>query len=161
MDYWNSYRVTLYRKYYGVLPRRLISFVLFFLEKIQPPTQNITDASRTVRLEVVPEEKLRAMKLLRDTVGEEVFRALGSGKMVAVKATNGMTYGVDIKGTIAKKTDSVLFDTPTERGRLISDTLQVEDCVASFYMWAKTNPNLLERRWQCGTITIEDKTKDE
>jgi len=79
--------------------------------------------------------------------------------MVAIK-TKRRTYGVDLKGNIAKRLNSEFFETEIHKGRLISDMIPMPDCVATFYVWAKTNPAALEKRWGCGNIQINDRTRD-
>jgi hypothetical protein len=106
------------------------------------------------------EVKQKAKQFLLRIIGEEAFNILEEGRVYEFDASNKMTYGMDAKGRILKRKSSRLFLTKATYGHLRSNNLPIEDCLATFYVWATTDPRKLEKNWGCGTITIDDVTKE-
>jgi hypothetical protein len=102
----------------------------------------------------------KAEKFLRNNVGEDNFSLLSQNKFVEVKASNNMVYGFNRNGLIYKHKSSKLFKTQKTHGRLLSNTLPMDDLLVTFYIWATADPITLEKKWGCGNISIEDGTTE-
>ncbi len=101
----------------------------------------------------------KAEDFLKETIGDKNFKLLKNKGYVKMKCGN-YTYQFNRDGNIVRDRKSHMFETKTDTGRLKSNTLPMDDLLVTFYLWAKTSPKKLEEKWGCGTITIEDKTKE-
>lgn len=131
---------------------------------LRPPPPRVYQGVAAQR--IVPEfqttpnvESQRARRLLINTVGEEYGRALLNGNTVIIHATNGLDYGVNIHGRIFRRVRTRIFQATRDQGYLVVDEIPMEDAVASFIVWARTDPEDLQRRWGCGRIPIRDRTR--
>ncbi len=102
----------------------------------------------------------KAEEFLRTTVGDDNFALLENGDAIFIHTSNKRVYCMNRLGRIGKGKASKIFAPKiSEQGQLHSDSLPMDDVVASFYVWANNAPDDLEAKWGCGNITIKDKTQ--
>lgn len=102
----------------------------------------------------------KAEQYLKTIVGDERYEQLNNGKYVYIHGDKWI-YGVKVNGRISRRKVTTIFKSKNEYGQLHSHDLPMPDVVASFYVWAKTNPEDLAKKWKCGNIYFRDKTLDD
>lgn len=120
------------------------------------------------RQDFTPEALEKAQQLLIETIGQKHYDAFINGEEITVKNGELIFKILDQEGHIERIKPKLVRDeslkgrllnkkietVQSSIGRLNSYDMPLEDQVASFYIWAKENPDDLDRKWKCGQITI-------